>query len=189
MTSPAEIAIPRRNTRIQWLAVSSILCVIVGFWMLRGSPSPADLEAAISTSAASRGAGWLSIIFGGLCALWAIWRLRDKRPGLVIAPEGLTDRSNITSVGFIPWSDIQRIEGMITNRQPMLLVHVHDPAPYLARGSSLEQTLRRANWQACGTPIVIAVHALQMRGDLLQAEIQDRLDRYRADRGLEQPHA
>ncbi|MFT3799921.1 MAG: STM3941 family protein [Burkholderiaceae bacterium] len=189
MDSPAEIAIARRNTRVQWLAVSSILCVIVGFWMLRGSPSAADLETAMSPSAASRGAGWLSIVFGGLCALWAVWRLRDKRPGLIIGSEGLSDHSNITSVGFIPWSDIQRIEGMITNRQPMLLVHVHDPAPYLTRGSSLERTLRRANWRACGTPIVIAVHALQMRGDLLQAQIQDRLDRYRADRGLEQRDA
>ncbi|MFT4102831.1 MAG: STM3941 family protein [Burkholderiaceae bacterium] len=189
MDTPAEIAIARRNTRIQWLAVSSILCVIVGFWMLRGAPSPADLETAISTSAAARGAGWLSIVFGGLGALWAIWRLRDKRPGLVIGPEGLSDRSNITSVGFIPWSDIQSIQAMIANRQPMLLVHVHEPAPYLARGSSLQQTLRRANWRACGTPIVIAAHALQIRGDLLQAQIQDRLDRYRADRGLEQRDA
>ncbi|MGE0797841.1 MAG: STM3941 family protein [Lautropia sp.] len=184
MDTSAEVTIARGNGRIQWLALSSILCVIVGFWLLRGSASPADLEAATNANAASSVAGWLSIIFGGLCAFWAIRRLRDKRPGLVIAPEGLTDRSNITSVGFIPWSDIQHVQGMITNRQPMLLVHVHDPAPYLARGSVLEQALRKANWRACGTPIVIAVHALQTRSDALQAEIRNRLERHRAARDL-----
>lgn len=182
MDASAVIAIPRRNSRTQWLAFSSILCVIVGFWLLRGSPAPADLGAATSTSATSPAAGWLSIILGGLCAYWSIQRLRDKRPGLVIAPEGLTDRSNVTSVGFIPWSDIERIQGMITGRQPMLLVYVHDPEPYLARGSSLQQMLRNANWRASGTPIVIAVHALETRGDLLQAEIQGRLDQYRTAR-------
>ena len=174
----AEIAIARGKGRIQWLAISSIVCVVVGFWLLRGAAAPAGAEAAAGT--ATRIAGWLSILFGGLCTFKAFQRLRDKRPGLVIGQDGLTDRSNITSVGFVPWSDIERIQGMITNKQPMLLVHVRDPEPYLARGTALERMLRRANWRASGTPIVISVHALQMRGDLLQAEIQRRIDQYRS---------
>lgn len=183
MDTPAEIAVPRNHGRIQWLAISSILCVVVGIWMLRGATAPADAAAAGSAAGsvaasgtASLVAGWLSIAFGGLCGIWAIRRLRDKRPGLLIGSDGLTDHSNITSVGFIPWSDIDRIEAMVVNRQPMLLVHVHNPQPYLERGSGMARTLRNANWRASGTPIVVAAHALAMRGDLLQAEVQRRID-------------
>ncbi len=171
MDTTGELVIARGKGRLQWLVISSLLCVAVGFWLLRMATGTEAAEGA-GSAGGTRFAAWVSILVCGFCGYWAWRRLRDQRPGLTLTRDGLTDRSNITSVGFVPWSDVRDVQGMLVNKHRMILLQLHDPAPYLEKGSALQRMLRRANFRASGTPVVIAAHALQMPANQIEMAIR-----------------
>jgi hypothetical protein len=49
---------------------------------------------------------WASAVFMLATWLGAARRLIDVGPALVIDNDGLTDRSGLSSVGFVPWADV-----------------------------------------------------------------------------------
>lgn len=51
-----------------------------------------------------------SVIFFGLVAVTMFRKFSDKKPGLIINNQGITDNSSGVSAGLIPWNDIDKIK-------------------------------------------------------------------------------
>lgn len=120
-------------------------------------------DEAIVTPALDQAAGLLAILFGAACGLYLLRKLVDRRPGL-----GLTDNSSGIATGFVPWEDIAGVEARELMGQRMLVFHLVDVEKYMRRHGVLVRPIARANVALCGSPLVIAPHALAIEFDELQ---------------------
>lgn len=84
-----------------------------------------------------------------------------KKPGLVIDNTGITDHTNITSVGFIPWNDIisfEMVKGSFNHK--MIVVKVKNPEIYINDNSKLSAS-RQLQYRQFGSPILITATVLE----------------------------
>jgi hypothetical protein len=123
---------------------------------------------AIVTPALDQAAGLLAILFGAACGLYLLRKLVDRRPGLVLTPLGLTDNSSGVAMGFVPWEDIAGVEARELMGQRMLVFHLVDVEKYVRRHGVLTRPVARSNVAFCGSPLVIAPHALAIEFDELR---------------------
>ena len=56
-----------------------------------------------------KGIGILAILFFGGTGIYGFNKIFDKKAGLIIDANGITDHSNASSVGLIEWNDISEI--------------------------------------------------------------------------------
>lgn len=124
--------------------------------------------------------GVLATTFFGLAAVYGIVKLFDKKAGLIVDENGITDNSNATSVGLILWKDIVGIEKMTKVSQRFLLVHTVNPEKYIqkAKGKFRQMTMR-ANYKLYGSPISIIAYSLKIDFDDLEMMLQSELKKYR----------
>jgi hypothetical protein len=122
--------------------------------------------------------GALSVLFFGACAVYAITKVFDRQPGLVLGPAGLVDNSSAVAAGFIPWSDVTGVEIFRFGRQKMLVIRVADPEKYIARGNPLKRALNRANTGMVGSPVAISSNTLRIPFHELREEVASRFARH-----------
>lgn len=65
---------------------------------------------AINPDITARLLGIAAIIVFTITGLYAAWRLIIRTPVVVVNPDGLYDNASMFAVGWIPWSEIERIE-------------------------------------------------------------------------------
>lgn len=89
--------------------------------------------------------------------IFFIKTLLTKKPIIEISPTGLNDNSSIISLGFIPWSDMERayLKGMF------FTINLKAPEEYLRRVGTLKRifikwNLRMGYGQVCISPILIS---------------------------------
>ena len=124
--------------------------------------------------------GVLATTFFGLAAVYGIVKLFDKKAGLIVDENGITDNSNATSVGMILWKDIISIEKVTKASQRFLIVHTVNPEKYIqkAKGKFRQMTMR-ANYKLYGSPISIIAYSLKIDFDDLEMMLQSELKKYR----------
>ncbi|MUM15552.1 hypothetical protein FZI91_08895 [Mycobacterium sp. CBMA271] len=108
----------------------------------------------------------------GLCAVFALRKLFDTRPGLILGGQGFTDNASAVAAGFVPWADVTDIRVVDIKRQRMLMVAVKNPADYIARGGAVRRYLNRANMRMTGSPIAIPASSLKIDFDDLVAKFE-----------------
>jgi hypothetical protein len=162
-----ERTIPLSKFKIVILMLGAWSFVALGIWMLTWDNPKEQLI------------GGLSVAFFGLCGLFAIWKLLDKKPGLILNSAGLVDNTSAVAAGMVPWSDISGLALLEIKHQQMLVISVKDPQRYIERGNAMVRAMKRANHRMCGSPVVISSHALKIDFDELQAL----LSQYRAKYG------
>jgi hypothetical protein len=102
------------------LAVGALVLTAASLWMT-GSPDPY-----------TRIAAWVGLVLFGVGTLLAGVRLVRPRPVLEIDADGVTDRSSLTSIGHLRWSDIDSVE-IRTLKVPV----VNSPRPLIRRVLSI----------------------------------------------------
>ena len=108
-------------------------------------------------------AGYASIIFFGLCALFFIRKLPENRPGLIIDDLGLSDNSSGVSGGQILWSDISNISVLEIHRQKIIMLKVKNPEDYINRQTSaFKRKIMKMNFSMYGTPLSITSNGLKI---------------------------
>ncbi|HEX8130271.1 MAG TPA: STM3941 family protein, partial [Pyrinomonadaceae bacterium] len=127
-----------------------------------------------------RGLGLVGIVFFGSFGLYALKKLLDKKPALVFNSSGIIDNASSVSPGFIPWSEVVGAQICEIQNQKLLIIKVRDPQEYIARGSSLRQTINKANYKMVGSPISIATNTLAI--DF--SELVSLFDRYQRKYGV-----
>ena len=113
--------------------------------------------------------GLFGVFFLAIFA-WALIRVLSRAPALVVDERGLTDRSNIFAVGFVPWTNIQDAQ----SHGFRIMVILQDRTAVL-RGKSFAKALGiRINGMMSVTPMWISIYALPVSVDELIAMIRER---------------
>jgi len=166
MDSTDETLIELSRKKIVLLILGACVFVALGGWLL-------SLDGAAVRSERSfrgffnevwvvRGLGLTAILFFGLCGLYALRALFDKKPGLVLNSSGLVDNASAVSAGFIPWSEVVGASVYEIQGQKMLVIDVRTPQTYIDRGGALRRLLNKANYRMVGSPIALSSKVLKI---------------------------
>jgi hypothetical protein len=167
-----QTTIPLSKAKLRWSIAGAGVFVIVGALELVFATSFSVLYRAVFGGAA--------IAFFGSVGVLGVRRLIAMPPGLTLTPEGLVGNSISASIGLIPWADIARITATSVSMNRFLVLHLRDPAPYLARGNLFQRMTLRMNQKLVGSPVAIAATTLSVSFDELSRLVQGYLDRYGA---------
>ena len=113
-----------------------------------------------------------------LCVGVAVMMLRsflDKRAGLIINKEGITENS----MGIIPWSDIKDIKSVKMDGHKFLPIIVKNPQDYIDRATDrFERKGLKNYYETYGSPIVIS-DSLQIKFDDLHRLLLEKMREYK----------
>jgi hypothetical protein len=165
-----EIPFSRRKTAL--ILVGGLLFVAAGAWLLSPYAPPPRARRFRTTQEQVQLLGLSVVVLFGVAAAFAARKLFDRRPALELGPAGLLARSSALAVGLVPWTDIAGFKVFELRGQRMVVVLVHDQAPYLARGGLLARAMRRANAAMCGSPITFASSSMRIDFDRLLELVQ-----------------
>lgn len=137
--------------RIAAMLLGALIFVALGCWMI-GLFGPPPVSARIGPVKAVV-AGWVGIVFFGLCAVLLARRLFDDSAVLRIGPSGL--QAAQWSDDLIPWSQITDVTTWTHQKQTMIVLHLRDPAMFPGRG--MAGMLARANSKLTGGDVTISL--------------------------------
>ena len=157
-----RILIPLSQTKIALLFVGSGACVAVSLWLWDHADKIPHQNPLYVEVVAIAGMG-----FFGLCGLYAVLRLFDTAPGLIVDAEGIVDNSSGVSAGRIPWSDISGFKIRSVQRQRFLTIEVHNAETYVRKANLLKRPLVALNMKYFGGPIQISANTLKIDFDRL----------------------
>jgi len=93
-------------------------------------------------------------------AIYSIIKFLDKKVGLIIDENGITDNSSATSIGLIEWNDITEIR--IANTPKFILINVKNPEKYINKTKNkMKAMLMKMNMKMYGTPLIITLNSLK----------------------------
>ena len=174
MSAFYSIEVPLSKKKLVLTFLGSLLFVAIGLWLVIERPNSRNLF--FGNPVLVLGAGAAGILFFGFVAVKVFPKLTDKKPGLIIDQEGITDNSSALAAGFIPWSDVDEIRIMEVMNQRFLMVIVNNPEQYINRATNaISRRLASANYSSYGSPISISSHALQMDFDQLHALLSEKM--------------
>ena len=107
-----------------------------------------------------RGIAVLGTLFFGFCGLYALAKVFDRRPGLVLDHEGIIDNSSALPAGRIRWDEITGIRMSDVQSQIFLTIDVVDARRFVERGGALRRFANRANMGLVGSAINISTNGL-----------------------------
>ncbi len=140
--------------------LGAISIIAIGLWFLINPPKINNPIFGNSTVIFI--SGLASILFFGLVVITIFRKFSDKKPGLIISRQGITDNSSGVSAGIIPWTDIQEISvSQVMNRKFLMFI-VRNPQEYLDKVTNLiKRNAMKINYKTYGSPISISANALQ----------------------------
>lgn len=180
MDSSDETIVELSKTKIVLLLLGASAFVAAGIWMFSLDDASIQSQRRFNDPMYVHGLGLVSIVFFGLCGLFALKKLFDKKPGLVFNDSGIVDNASSVAAGFIPWSEVVGAEIFEIQKQKMLIIKVRDPQKYIARGNSLRRTLNKANYKMVGSPISVSSNALEINF----SELASLFEQYRRKYGV-----
>ncbi|MBJ6367667.1 STM3941 family protein [Snuella sedimenti] len=175
----AKIEIPLSRNKIIRLTIGSLLLVLAGVWLFSHAGNFRDMPLPfLRNPIVIKGFGVLGILFFGGTGIYGFRKIFDKRIGLILDSNGITDNSNASSIGLIEWSDIS----VITTKQVMstkfLLINVTNPEKYIGKAKSgMKAKLMRSNMKIYGTPLSIISNTLKYDFGELEKLVQTEFER------------
>src|SRR5689334_20773562 len=148
----------------------SVAFVLVSFWLI----GYADQQDSY-TPTFVKGAGYIGLIFFGLCALYIFYKLFDTKPGLVIDDNGILDNSSVASGHIIKWDKIVGLRIGQVNSTKFILIDLVDPDEFMQEIKGIKKTLMWGTYKMYGTPTSIANTTLNCDFDELYNLIDKRL--------------
>ncbi len=150
--------------------IAGIVFVIVGYL---GAAKPEDFVSLIFRSPeVIRISGIAGVCFFGVGIVFITWKLFDKRPGLIIDQNGITDNSNATSMGLIEWDDITSVEKKQVMSTKFLILHTNNPEKYIQRVKNfISKRALEMNIKTYGSPISITSNSLKINFEELETLI------------------
>lgn len=179
MTEKEQIEIPLSKTKMMMTFFGSLLFVGLGLWFLINPPKSNHWLFGNPTVIFI--AGIASVLFFGLVAVTIFRKFSDKKPGLIINKQGITDNSSGVSAGLIPWTDIQEITISQVMNQKFLMFIVRNPEFYLDKVTNpLKRNAMKMNYKTYGSPISVSANALQTNFDDLHKLLIEKMNEYKS---------
>ncbi|NRS90341.1 hypothetical protein HNQ02_003281 [Flavobacterium sp. 7E] len=123
--------------------------------------------------------GIIGVLLFSILGVFGVKKLLDKKAGLTIGENGITDNTNSSSVGFIKWDDITDIKAEQFMSIKFLLIFTHDPNEILKETSGIKRKILQGNIKKYGTPILITSTNLKCDFDDLNKLLTDKLNEKR----------
>lgn len=179
MTENEQIEIPLSKSKMIMTFFGSLIFVGLGLWFLINPPKSNHWLFGNPTFIFI--VGIASLMFFGLAAVIIFRKFSDKKPGLIINKQGITDNSSGVSAGLIPWTDIQEIRISQVMNQKFLMLIVRNPEFYIEKVTNpLKRNAMKLNYKSYGSPISISANALQTNFDDLQKLLNDKMNEYKS---------
>jgi hypothetical protein len=117
--------------------------------------------------------GIIATVFFGTVVFYGIKKLFDKKVGLTIDSNGITDNSNASSIGLIEWNDISGIRTEQVMSTKFLLIDIVNPEKYIGKAKNgIQARLMKANMNMYETPLSITSNSLNYDFGELEKLIQ-----------------
>ncbi|RKS02857.1 STM3941 family protein [Flavobacterium sp. 102] len=173
----SEIRIALSKRKLIFAFIASIIFVAIGIKFILKP------ESYVSFSHRNfeliRIVGYASLIFFGLCLIYIIFKAFDKKPGLIVNENGITDNSNFTSFGLIEWSEIIGIRTEQVMSTKFILIDVLSPEKFIQNSPKFKATLMKSNLKMYGTPLSITSNSLSYNFNELEKLLKTEFDKYR----------
>lgn len=169
-TTNQRIEIAISKVKIALMLFGALLFVIGGFWFVI---PPANSNSVWNIMQKMPVAGYVTILFFGLCSITLILKLFKKTPGLIIDKFGLVDNSSGVSAGQILWSDITSISVLEIYRQKLIMLQVRNPQAYIDKQKNVfKRKMMQLNYKTFGTPLSITSNGLKVSFDELLTDLK-----------------
>ena len=151
-----ETKIQLSKTKIVYAIFGSVIFVMIGLWLFQNldkfpNYNPLLLQIIFIST----------VIFFGLCCTYAIIKLFDKKPGLVINDSGIFDNSSAMRAGLIKWENITNVYVSEIFKQQFLTIEVNNTEELLLNQSGLRKLIMRWNKDFFNSPIQISSITLE----------------------------
>lgn len=171
-----ETVIELSKTKLILLALAALAFVAIGVWMFTLDTETIEDGRRLSNPTLFYSLAIAAVLFFGAAGTWAIRKLFDKTPGLILSDEGFIDNSSGIAAGLIPWSEVASVAESQIQRQKFVSIHVHDPEKYIEKANTFKKAAHRANMKMVGTPINISAVSLKIK----HKELLDLFQQYAA---------
>jgi hypothetical protein len=173
-----HLEIPLNKKKLTLMFLGSLVFVVIGCWFIIRPPAIENVF--LGDPVIIRLVGILSVLFFGFCAFTLVKKLPDKRPGLIIDNQGITDNSSGVSVGLILWEDVLEIKMTTVHKSRFIMIIVRNPEEYVNRQTHLLKRKAMAlNHRSYGSPISISANGLNTNFDelygIIRKQFTDRL--------------
>lgn len=149
-----DIVIFPSNKKMVLIAIGSFIFIAVGAFII------------ISSSASLHGrlvGGYLGVFFFGFCLVYAVFRLVNPLPSLVISDGGLFDNASAVGAGMLHWSEISEVKIYSFISQRYLGIVPKDLKSVLKRQGILKRWTMRLNQGLVGAPFNIPEFMLPVK--------------------------
>jgi len=167
-----EIKISLSKNKIILLFLGAIIFVILGVWLAIEPERFSNSVYRPRSAEFIKIVGMVALVFFGVCSVFIFKKLFDKKYGLIIDKNGITDNSNGTSVGLIKWTDIVGIRIEQVYSQKFIIVDVSNPEYYIElKKGRIGKMAMKANFNRYGSPISITANSLKTNFEDLKEKI------------------
>jgi hypothetical protein len=169
-----RIEIPLSKKKITLILIGAIVFVALGVWFVMEpdtfSKGPLRSPTVVSI------VGIVAIVFFGILGFYALRKLPDSKPGLILDETGLTDNSSAVAAGHILWTDIESLSVITIQKQSSIMLHVKDPQAYIDRQTGIfKKKMMQMNYKMYGSPIALNASGLTITFDELYKLISERV--------------
>jgi hypothetical protein len=172
-----KIEIPLSKNKLFLVIGCSIVFVVLGVWLYTNEFKEHSFRL-LRNPMVVKGSGILAILFFGATGFFGIKKFFDKKVGLIIDSNGITDNSNASSVGLIEWNDISDLVTKQVMSTKFLLIYVTNPEKYIGKAKNgMKAKLMRSNMKMYGTPLSITSNTLRYDFAKLEKLVQTEFER------------
>lgn len=176
-----EIIIPLSRKKILLIFIGALMFVVFGIWFLNAPEKFAHSIYRPRSSEFIQIIGMVAIAFFGICGIFAFKKLFDKKDGIIINKDGITDHSSGTSIGLIKWNDIIDIGIAQVHAQKFIIIKVSNPEHYIdLKKNRIGKMAMRANYDKFGSPISISANSLKTNFSDLKSLIEKHYEKKRS---------
>ncbi len=154
--------IPLSKNKITLLFIGTLIFVLLGFWL---AIDPENFRVSVfryRSPELIRIVGVIGVTFFGVCSFFIFKKMFDKKYGLIIDKNGITDNSNATSIGLVKWEDITGIRVLEVVNQKFVMIDISNPEHYIGlKKSGIGKMTMKANYNKYGSPISITANSLK----------------------------
>lgn len=120
----------------------------------------------------------LGILLMVAVGIFSSLKLFDKKAGLIIDENGITDNTNNLSIGLIEWKDIVVVGNYQIMNTSQVLLFTNVPDKYINKAKSSKQRLMRMNQKTTGTPLILNATMLQCTYKEMESTVHRYFERY-----------
>jgi hypothetical protein len=178
-----RIEIPFSKVKLTKFLLFSIVFLILGFWMATSKPEVSNTF--LNNALIKNIVAYSSMLMGLLGTYFFTKKLFDKRPGIVIDEQGITDNVGALSVGLIQWNDISIIIERIIqvshfSKQSFVVIILKNPESYISKQTNaIKRKIITSNLKSYGLPINITSNGLTIKHNDLLLLLKKNLKKYK----------